>query len=126
MPAHGLHAVHERIQVVAVVGDVLAGVVAVPVDEGRHLRLLRPIDAFDERDAEFAVVDAPDLHAAVGVAGPGIVDPLDQDAAFNLDMEPGPAFDRARFNCVSDVVDLPQVGHRDISFPIMLLPPTGY
>src|SRR5688572_15019298 len=101
----------EAVEVVTVVGDVLARVIAVALDEASHLRLLAPIDAFDERDAELAVVDAPDLHAAVGIVGAHVVDAIDQRAAFDLDVEPRPLLDRAFRAGVGDVIDFPEVRH---------------
>src|SRR5689334_20584475 len=80
----------EALEVVAVVRDVLARVIAVPLDEASHLRLFASIDAFDERDAEVAIVDAPDFHAAVGILGLHVVDAIDQRATFDLDVEPCP------------------------------------
>ncbi len=110
--AAALHEVRaERVEVVAVVGDVLARVIAVMLDEARDLRLALAVDAFDERDAELAVVDAPDLHAAVGVVGPHVVDAIDQHAAFDLDVEPGPLLDRAARARVGDVVDFLEMRH---------------
>ena len=96
----------ESVEVVAVIGYVLAGVIAVLLDEGRDLGLLRAVDTLDQGDAELAVVDAPDLHAAVGIAGTGIVDALDQRPAFHLDVKPRPLLDGARFHGVGDVIDL--------------------
>ena len=51
----------EGVEVAGVVGDVLHGVITVLVDEDRHLRLLRPVDAFDQGHPEVAEVDTPDL-----------------------------------------------------------------
>ena len=96
----------ELLEVVGVVGDVLAGMIAVAIDELGDLRLLGAVDALDQSDAEVAVVDAPDLHAAVGVAGADIVDAVDQRAAFDLDVEPRPLLDGARGTGVGDVIDL--------------------
>src|SRR5690606_35811037 len=64
--AHLDEAPPERFEIVARKRDVLTGVIAVPLDELRDLRLLAPVDAFHQRDAEVAEVDAPELHAAVG------------------------------------------------------------
>ncbi|MGZ4766020.1 MAG: hypothetical protein ACXV6M_10220 [Ilumatobacteraceae bacterium] len=76
------------------------------IDELGDLRLLGAIDALDQGDAEVAEVDAPDLHAALGVAGTHIVDAVDQDATFDFDVEPGPLLDRAGGAGVGDVIDL--------------------
>ena len=111
MTAQRLHVLDERIQVMAVVGDMLAGVVAVLLHERGHLGFLQAVDAFDQSDAEIAIVDAPDLHAAVRVVRTGIVDSIDQGAAFDLDVKPRPALDCAGLHGVGDVVDLSQVGH---------------
>src|SRR5690606_40387465 len=56
MTAHREQAAAKRVEVAAREGDVLTGMIAVPLDEPRHLRLSAPIDAFDERDAELAVI----------------------------------------------------------------------
>jgi hypothetical protein len=101
----------ETIEIVAIERHVLARVIAVPLDEARDLRLLAPVDALDERDAEVAVVDAPDLHAAVGIVGPHVVDAIDQRAAFDLDVEPGPSLDRSALARVRDVIDLLELRH---------------
>src|SRR5436190_6050758 len=101
----------EALEVVAIVGDVLARVIAVALDEASDLRLLVSIDAFDERNAEVAVIDAPDLHAAVGILWLHVVDAVDQRAAFDLDVEPGPLLDRALRARVRDVIDFPEVRH---------------
>ena len=95
----------KALEIVAIEGDVLARMIAVALDEARHVRLLAAIDAFDERDAEVAVVDAPDFHAAVGILGAHVVDAIDQRPAFDLDVEPGPLLDRAVLARVGDVID---------------------
>ena len=78
------------------------------VNKFGHLRLLCPVDSFDERNAELAVVDAPDLHAAVEIVGPDVVDPVNERAAFDFDVEPRPLLDGAAFAGVGDVVDFLQ------------------
>ena len=85
----------------------MAGMIAVPFDKECHRRFLGPINALDQCDVEVAVGNIQDFHAAAGIVGQGIVDPLDQGAAFNLDVEPGPALDRTMFHCVCDVVHFP-------------------
>jgi hypothetical protein len=101
----------ESLEVVAIVGHVLARVVAVPLDEARDLRLRAPIDAFDERDAEVAVIDAPELHAARRISRAHVVDALDELAALDLDVEPRPLLDRAGGAGVRDVIDFTQERH---------------
>ncbi len=111
MTAHGLHVRDETVEAVAIVGHVLAGMIAVLLDEIRHLALFGAIDALDQRDAELAVVDAPDLHAAARIVGPRVVDALDQRAALDFDVEPGPFLDAALLDGVSDVIDFLQMRH---------------
>jgi hypothetical protein len=101
----------ELLEVVGVVGDVLTRVVAVPVDELGDLRLLGAVDALDKGHAEVAVVDAPDLHAAVGVAGTNVVDAIDE-------VPPSTSmWNHAHFSMVpaahayGDVIDLLDVRH---------------
>lgn len=77
----------------------------VTFDKCRHLRRLGAIGPLDECNAE---VDAPNLHARVNVIGPNVIDPIDERADFNFDMEPRPALDRASGLCVGDVVDVLQ------------------
>ena len=111
MPAQRLEAINEFIKVVAIVGHVLAGVIAMLLHKGRHLRLLGPVYAFYERYAEFAIVDAPDLHAAVGVPGTGIVNALDEGASLDLYVKPSPPFDVARCDGVGHMIDFLEVRH---------------
>ena len=91
----------------AVERDVLTGMVAVAFDELRDLRLLASIDALDECYAEFPVIDAPKLHAAFRIMRTHVVDALDQLAALDLHVKPGPFFDRAGSARVGNVIDLP-------------------
>ena len=81
------------------------------LDKIRHLRFLGAVDAFDQRDTEVAVVDTPDLHAAVGVTRARIVYALDQGAALDLDMKPGPLFDAVFFYRVGNVINLLEIRH---------------
>ena len=109
MSSHGLHAINEGIQVVAVIGHMLTGVVAVLLHEGCDLRLAGSVDSLDQGNAEIAVVDTPNLHATVRIARPRIVDALDQGAVFHFDVEPGPFLDHSFRAGIGNVVDLAQL-----------------
>ena len=102
----------ERVEVVRVVGDVLARKIAMHINKLGDLRLHRPVDPLDERNTKLAEIDAPDLHRRIWIAWAHVVDPIDQRAALNLDMEPGPLFNLTFGTCVGDMVDLLQVRHR--------------
>ena len=106
MPPSDFMWCEELVEVVGVVGDVLARVVAVALDELGDLRLLGTVDALDQRDTEVAEVDAPDLHARVGIVRADVVDAVDQRPALDLDVEPRPLLDRAGLDGVGDVIDL--------------------
>ena len=85
--------------------------VAVALGETGHLRALGPIDAFDQSHPEASEVDAPELHARGGIVGAHIVDPVDERAALDLDVEPRPPLDRAFLAGVGDVIDLLEMCH---------------
>jgi hypothetical protein len=93
---------------VTIEGDMLTGVVTMALHELGDLRFLPPVDAFDERNAERAVVDAPDLHTAVRIVGPDVIDSIYQRPAFDIDVEPRPLLDSALRTSVGDMVDFPQ------------------
>src|SRR5690606_17564227 len=114
MTAHLDEMPTERFEVAARECDVLARMIAVPLDEPRHLRFPSPVDALDERDAEAAVVDAPELHAAVGVVRTHVVDPRDERSALDLDVKPGPLLDRPLRARVGHVVHFGQVRHQSV------------
>src|SRR5262245_47911800 len=97
----------EALQIMTVERDVLARMIAVPLDELRDLRLLAAVDSLDERDAEVPIIDAPQLHAAFRIVRAHVVDALDQPASLDLHVEPGPLFDRAASARVGNVIDLP-------------------
>src|SRR5690606_19909106 len=79
------------------------------------------VDALDEGDAEFAVIDAPELHAAVRVVRTDVVDAGHERAALDLDVEPRPLLDRAFRACVRHVVDSAELRHRSFSFRVIRL-----
>src|SRR5690606_20907730 len=107
------------LEIVTIHRDVLAGVIAVPLDELRHLRLLASVDTLDQRDAEVAVVDAPDLHAAVRIVRANVIDTVDQGTALHLDMKPRPLLDHAGSAGVSDVIDLSQKRHGEPPYRVV-------
>jgi hypothetical protein len=98
----------ERFEIAGVVGNVLAGVVTMFFHERRHLRGFGPVNAFNQRDPEIAVVDAPNFHAAIGISRANIVNAIDQGATLNFDVKPRPPLDRALFAGVGDMVNLGQ------------------
>src|SRR5690606_867435 len=81
----------------------------------RDLRLAAAIDALDEREAEFSVVDTPELHAAVRVVRANVVDARHERAALDFDVIPRPFLDRAFRAGVRDVIDLAELRHRSFS-----------
>src|SRR5690606_37062298 len=121
MTAHLEQAPAESVEVATRERDVLARVIAVPLDESRHLRLAAAVDALDEGDAEFAVIDAPELHAAVRIVRTDVVDAGHERAALDLDVEPRPLLDRAFRACVRHVVDSVELRHRSFSFRVIRL-----
>ncbi len=108
----------ELVKIVGIERNVLDGMVAVNVDELGDLGALCSIDPFDQRDAKVAKVNAPDFHAGVRVVGAHIVDPIDELAAFHLDVEPCPPLDAPCRTGVGDVVNLLQTRHECI--PLLL------
>src|SRR5690606_10447945 len=111
MAAHTEQVIAECVEIAARERNVLARMIAVALDELRDLRLFAPVDAFDERDAEVAVVDAPQLHAAVLVVRAHVIDAGHERAAFDLDMKPGPLLDRALRARIGYVIYLRQMRH---------------
>ena len=103
--------IDKSFQIVGVVGDVLTGMIAMLFDEAGDLGFLGAINAFDQRNTEITVVDAPDLHAAVRIAGTRVIDALDQGSALYLDVEPGPFFDAASLNRIGNVINLLEMRH---------------
>src|SRR5690606_1502132 len=112
--AHREQVPSKRLEIAARECDVLTCVIAVTLDELRHLRLTPPIEAYDERVTEAAVVDAPELHAAVRIVGADVVDSSDQLSALDLDMKPRPLLDRALRACVGHMVHLREMRHQTL------------
>ena len=78
--------------------------IAVLLDECRDVRLLFPVDAADERDAELGKVDRPHHHARI-TRWVRIVATQRENATENVDVKPSPLPDRVLANHARDVVD---------------------
>ena len=62
-----LHMIDEAIKVITIIGYVLTAMVSMAFNKAGDLAFFFPVDAFDECDAEFAVINAPNFRTAFAI-----------------------------------------------------------